>query len=161
MKGTYIAIIVLIVLAVVVWFLVGTSKPAEAPLTPGDINVEVNQNTLPGETTVDETSSGSVTKDPVPPMGEVVKEFNITAKNFSFTPSTLTVKKGDRVRITLDNTQGFHDLKIDEFGAATKQFSAPGKETIEFVATKTGSFEYYCSVGTHRQMGMRGTLVVE
>jgi plastocyanin len=32
---------------------------------------------------------------------------------------------------------------------------------IEFVANKKGKFEYYCSVGEHRAMGMKGNLVVE
>ena len=50
---------------------------------------------------------------------------------------------------------------IDEYGAATKQGQAPFEEVIEFTADKTGSFEYYCSVGTHRQMGMKGTLIVK
>jgi uncharacterized cupredoxin-like copper-binding protein len=32
---------------------------------------------------------------------------------------------------------------------------------VQFVADKTGTFEFYCSVGNHRQMGMVGTLVVQ
>jgi plastocyanin len=29
------------------------------------------------------------------------------------------------------------------------------------VADKKGTFEYYCSVGQHRALGMKGKLVVE
>jgi len=50
---------------------------------------------------------------------------------------------------------------MNEFNARTKQIKAGETETIEFIADKVGSFEYYCSVGQHRQMGMVGTLVVE
>jgi len=50
---------------------------------------------------------------------------------------------------------------IDEFGVATKQAQSPDTEVLEFTADKAGSFEYYCSVGTHRAMGMKGTLKVE
>ncbi len=89
------------------------------------------------------------------------KEFTISAKNYSFTPSTIRVKKGDTIQLTLANTEGMHDLKIDEFKVATQKIPGGQKETVTFVADKTGSFEYYCSVGTHRQMGMRGTLIVE
>jgi plastocyanin len=46
------------------------------------------------------------------------------------------------------------------YGAATKQTQAPTEEVIEFTADKVGSFEYYCSVGSHRQMGMKGVLKV-
>ncbi|MEK7649830.1 MAG: plastocyanin/azurin family copper-binding protein [Patescibacteria group bacterium] len=89
-----------------------------------------------------------------------VKEFTVTGTNFAFDATALTVKKGDTVRITFKNMEGFHDWKIDEFSAATTQFKSPGEETIEFVADKAGSFEYYCSVGKHRAMGMKGTLTV-
>jgi cytochrome c oxidase subunit 2 len=73
----------------------------------------------------------------------------------------IKVKKGDKVKITFQNSEGFHDWVVSEFGAATKQTKAPTTEVIEFVADKTGNFEYYCSVGKHREMGMKGTLVVE
>lgn len=90
-----------------------------------------------------------------------LKEFTISGKNFSFSPSTITVKKGDRVKIIFQNTDGFHDFMINEFGVATKQIRSPGTEVLEFVADKAGSFKYYCSVGSHYSMGMKGTLVVE
>jgi plastocyanin len=90
-----------------------------------------------------------------------VKEFTVTGNNFSFSPNVITVKKGDKVKITFNNTQGFHDFKIDEYGVATKQAQSPDTEVLEFIADKTGAFQYYCSVGSHRKMGMWGTLKVE
>ena len=53
------------------------------------------------------------------------------------------------------------DFKIDEFGVATKTIKGGEEELVEFVADKVGSFEYYCSIGTHRAMGMWGTLRIE
>jgi plastocyanin len=88
-----------------------------------------------------------------------VVEFTVEGKNFAFTPSLLSVKKGDTVKITFKNTGGFHDFVIDEFNVRTKQLQS-GEETVEFVADKAGQFEYYCSVGQHRAMGMKGTLTV-
>ncbi|HRH31719.1 MAG TPA: cupredoxin domain-containing protein [bacterium] len=89
-----------------------------------------------------------------------IKTFTVTGENFSFEPSTLTVKKGDTVRIIFKNEDGFHDLKIDELNVATKQIQGGAEETVEFVADKAGTFEYYCSVGKHRDMGMKGTITV-
>ncbi|MDO8590237.1 MAG: cupredoxin domain-containing protein [bacterium] len=89
-----------------------------------------------------------------------VKEFNIEAVPFSFTPTTLVVNKGDTVKITVKNVNGTHDLKIDEFGVATRTLKVGEEQTITFVADKTGSFQYYCSIGNHRAMGMVGTLTV-
>lgn len=85
---------------------------------------------------------------------------NVEGSSFKFAPNRIEVKKGDTVEIVFKNTTGFHDFVIDEFDARTSQIQAGQTETITFVADKAGSFEYYCSVGTHRQMGMKGTLVV-
>ncbi len=90
-----------------------------------------------------------------------VKEFTVAGNNFAFVPSTMRVKKGDTVRIVFKNTGGLHDWKIDEFNASTKKINSGEEDTIEFVADQTGSFEYYCSVGSHREMGMKGMLIVE
>lgn len=90
-----------------------------------------------------------------------VKEFTVTGSNFSFDPKEIKVKKGDKVRVTFKNQDGFHDFVIDEFNVKTKQIQGGAEETVEFTADKTGTFEYYCSVGKHRQMGMVGNLIVE
>jgi len=89
------------------------------------------------------------------------KSVTVEGGNFKFTPNTITVTKGDTVKITFKNMEGFHDLVIDEFQIRAKQIPAGQEETIQFVADKPGSFEFYCSVGTHRKMGMVGTLEVK
>ena len=93
--------------------------------------------------------------------GASVKEFTVTGSAFKFAPATLSVNKGDTVKITFKNSGGMHDLVIDEFNVATKVLQTGGEETVEFVANKAGTFEYYCSVANHRQMGMVGTLTVK
>jgi nitrosocyanin len=145
MKNTYITIIVLIVLVAGVFLFIGMGKQAQAPITPAeDINI-VNE---------------PVINDEVQEV-QPVKEFVIKGQNFSFAPSSMVVNQGDRVKITFENTEGFHDFVIDEYEIATTQANAPDIQTVEFTADKVGSFEYYCSVGKHREQGMRGTLVVE
>ncbi len=89
-----------------------------------------------------------------------VKEFSIDEIPFSLSPSTITVNLGDTVRITVKNKKGTHDLKIDEFGAATRILNVGEEQIITFVADKTGTFQYYCSVGNHRALGMVGILTV-
>ncbi len=166
MKNTYITIIVLIVLVAGGVLIFGMGKKAEAPVKPSDDNAQVVC-TMEAKLCPDGSHVGrsgpncefkacpEVTTAPAP-----VKEFTVTGKNFSFSPSTITVKKGDKVKITFINQSGFHDFKIDEFGVATPQKQSPDTEILEFTADKAGSFEYYCSVGSHRSMGMRGTLQV-
>ena len=88
------------------------------------------------------------------------REIVIEGSNFKFVPAQFSVKKGERVRLFFKNTGGVHDFKIDELGVATKKIGSGGSDTVEFTAEKTGTFEYYCSIGEHRQMGMRGRLIV-
>ena len=98
--------------------------------------------------------------DKVVESGEA-KAFTLEAGMFYFSPNAITVNKGDKVKITLKNVSGTHDFVIDEFNARTSQTKAGETATVEFTADKTGSFEYYCSVGNHRQQGMVGTLTVK
>lgn len=88
-------------------------------------------------------------------------EITVENKGLTFVPSEIRVKKGNMIKITFKNTGGMHDFMIDEFNVATKQLKAGQEETVEFIADKTGSFEYYCSVNNHRAMGMKGVLIVE
>ena len=90
-----------------------------------------------------------------------VKEFKVDAIPFSFSSSTMMVNQGDTVKITVKNVGGVHDLKIDEFNIATRILQTGEEQTIIFVADKSGTFQYYCSVGNHRAMGMFGTLTVK
>lgn len=101
------------------------------------------------------SASTSVTVDP----NAVV--VNLTGHNFAFDQKEIRVKKGDTVVVNFTSTDGFHDFKIDEFNAATARVSTGQTSSVTFVADKAGSFEYYCSVGSHRAMGMVGTLIVE
>jgi len=90
-----------------------------------------------------------------------VKTFDISAKPFEFSMKEIRVKKGNKIRINLTSTAGMHDWVIDEFSARTKIIQAEQSDSVEFIADKSGTFEYYCSVPTHRQQGMVGKLIVE
>lgn len=89
-----------------------------------------------------------------------VQMFTVTGSNFAFSPNTMTVKQGDVVQVTFKNGDGFHDFVIDELGVNSGRIKDGEEATVTFTASKVGSFEYYCSVGEHRAMGMVGTLTV-
>lgn len=96
-----------------------------------------------------------------PVLSSAVKEFTVTGSNYSFDPKTMSVVKGETVKIIFKNADGTHDLVIDEFNVHTKRIRAGEEDSVQFIADKAGTFEYYCSVGNHRAMGMKGTLTVE
>ena len=147
-------VVVLIVIAIIGWWIYSNGQARQESDSNNSSNA-VTPTTSIDNTGATSTSSGTTTGS------QNVKTFEVIGKPFQFDPGTITVKKGDTVRIVFKNEQGFHDFVVDEFNAKTKQISAGQSETIEFIADKTGSFEYYCSVGNHRAMGMKGTLIVE
>lgn len=104
----------------------------------------------------------SPTASSTPSVQQVsIKSFTIKGLDFSFNVKEIKVKMGDTVKLTFQNTEGFHDWRVDEFNAFTKQIGIGKEDTITFIADKVGTFEYYCSVGQHRAMGMVGKLIVE
>lgn len=123
--------------------------------TPSSSVTAVTDTTPTAATTATPTTSSSASPT------ATTKEFTVEGSNYSFSLKNITVNQGDTVKITFKNKEGIHDWVLDEFSAKTKELTAGSQETVSFVANKKGSFEYYCSVGTHRQMGMKGTLTVK
>lgn len=106
------------------------------------------------------TSTVTPTRNPSITQG-AIREFIITGINYRFSLSEMHVKRGDTVRVTFRSEEGRHDWTNDEFQARTNVLATGTQETIQFIADRVGTFEYYCSVGTHRILGMRGNLIVE
>lgn len=115
-------------------------------------NPPVTNPVTPAEPTGASTGTGAT--------AGAVKEFKFTNSGLKFSPATMTVKKGDRVRITYTNGGGTHDFRVDGYDVGTQVLSNGAQETFEFVANEAGTFEFYCSVGNHRAQGMVGSLVV-
>lgn len=131
---------------------VDNTKPLDAP--PGISGEEINkQATLPS-VEVDAKAGVSIK----PPEVKVV---SIDGSSFAFAPAEIRVKKGDTVKIVFKNIDGFHDLTIGGYNVGTSRVGTGGTGMVEFVADNIGTFEYYCSVGSHRELGMKGNLIVE
>jgi plastocyanin len=151
-----------IVIAVVILLLLGVGGYLvmnRGTLTSNQTPNPAVQNT-PMATSNDATNSGTMPTGTA--SGEMdTKVIVVEGSPFKFAPSAITVKKGDRVKIEFKNITGTHDFVINEYNVQTKILNAGQNETVEFVADKSGTFEYYCSVGNHREMGMKGTLTVQ
>lgn len=146
MKNIVIVLVIVAILALGGWYYMNMNQ-----VSTDSSSIEIGM-PAPGSEGVNEM-------EVVADTGGAVKEFTVDGTNFKFSPELVSVKKGDTVRIKFVNSQGFHDFVIDEFKVATPQIRE-GEAVVEFVADKAGSFEYYCSVGSHRAMGMKGTLQV-
>ncbi|MFH1916489.1 MAG: cupredoxin domain-containing protein [Nanoarchaeota archaeon] len=90
-----------------------------------------------------------------------VKEFTMTAFQFGFDPATITVKKGNTVRIKVTSTDVVHSLVIPEYGI-DERLPPSEEKVVEFVADTTGEFPFRCGVycgEDHNEM--IGRIVVE
>ena len=89
--------------------------------------------------------------------------FNISGGSFFFAPNEIRVKQGDKVKIVFNNVGGTHNFILPDYKVESKTIQTGTSDTVEFVADKKGTFEFYCSVGNgyHRQMGQIGVLLVE
>lgn len=145
-RNLVVTIAVVLLLVVGGWFLMRPSQQATAPMT------QETPTTTPTASS-EATSAAS--------MGEI-KEVTISGAEFAFTPKTLSVKMGEKVKLTFKNDGKYpHDLKIDELGVATKVIGVGQSEVVEFTASKSGTFAMYCSVGNHRKQGMEGTVSIQ
>ncbi len=120
-------------------------------------NTGKNNNSVPSNTTTPAGTSAETSVDFSTPD---VKEFTMTAKQWEFSPSTITVNKGDKVRLLVTSIDVAHGINLPDFGVSG--FINPGKQTVvEFVADKQGTFSFFCNVACGiGHSNMRGTLIV-
>ena len=90
-----------------------------------------------------------------------IKEFDMTAKQWEFAPSTITVTEGDTVRLNIKNLDITHGFSIFEFGV-NERLEPGTTTTVEFTADKKGEYIFFCSVPCGKgHSGMKGKLIVE
>lgn len=82
---------------------------------------------------------------PVPSITPQNRVFEIDARQYSYSPSTLKVNAGDTVTIRLISTDVVHGLYVDGYDISVE--ADPGQSTeLTFVADKPGSFRFRCNV---------------
>ena len=88
----------------------------------------------------------------------------LSARDFSFDPSDPTVKSGE-VTFTLKNDgQTAHSLEIEDVNGEDQEIEgdvAPGQSGTLKVNLKPGTYEFYCPVDDHKEMGMEGEITVK
>lgn len=137
--------------------LIGGACSKDAPKDASKDNGDVPAGFVPAPA---DDGTVDVVEIPQPTNGEA-KEFSITAKQFDFEPSTITVNMGDLVRLHVTSADVAHGIAINQFGVNTV-LNVGETKTIEFTADKTGSFGFFCSVfcGSGHG-GMKGVINVK
>ncbi|SFE70502.1 PVC-type heme-binding CxxCH protein [Spirosoma endophyticum] len=111
------------------------------------------------------TAQSSKTK-PVQDTTKVDREYALEASMLGYFSKdgarnpTLKANKGDRVRITITDTELMtHDIALEKLGIKSKTLQEKGsKASITFTADKSDT--YYCTVPGHRAAGMVGKFEV-
>jgi cytochrome c oxidase subunit II len=92
---------------------------------------------------------------------EAQREFQLTAQKFEFSPQTIEVKRGDRVKLTVTAVDSQHGFKLEAFHVEQK-LPKGHAVTVEFTADQAGTFSFQCShfcgMGHSK---MKGKLIVE
>jgi len=146
----FILILILIILAIRLFAGLISGKESPSP-TPAVISFS-------SPSPVVQTSAPIATQREI---DENTKEFVMENEGMEFTVREMRVETFDRVKLTFKVNRGEHTWTIKEFGATTRILGPGEEETIEFVADKPGTFEYYCSVDDNRKLGMKGRLIVK
>ena len=110
-------------------------------------------------------------------------QVSLEVADFKFTPNNLEVTAGQPVKLTVHNTSVLdHDFSImeiplqgavEETGGMEHNMDGMAAEpelhiavgggqtgTLEFIPTKPGTYDFWCTVSGHKDAGMTGTLVV-
>ena len=134
-------IIIIAILAIGGYFLLGNNAAnlledndldSSGQVVPDSVGVEDIE--VIEETDIEEEQVEEI----VEVTGSVVKEFNIKAFRWGYDPEVITVKKGDKVKLIIDNSDFEHGLRIPKLGVS-------GKEIIEFTADEIGEFDWFCT----------------
>lgn len=83
------------------------------------------------------------------------------AGSFYYKPNVITAKLGEKLKVVITSKDMVHNFNIDELNVHSPMIHSGETNSVEFVASKQGTFEFYCSVGQHRAHGQVGKITIE
>ncbi len=89
---------------------------------------------------------------------------DLSATDYKFNPSDPTVKAGQVTFDVSNDGQVVHNLEVEGPNGEQELSSdlSPGQSgTLSVDLSKPGTYEFYCPVGNHKQMGMEGEITVK
>lgn len=96
------------------------------------------------------------------PTASNIKEIAIQGNDFNFTPSIITLNKGETVTFVFTNNGAYpHNLNIPDLNIQTKTIDPGQTDSVSFTPNTAGSFPFICTVPGHADKGMTGTITVQ
>src|SRR3989338_5867986 len=122
----YITIIILLVLGGVFYFL--SQKKGFDQKSP--VSVKKEEKMEPAKSSTQQT-----------PNLNKPREIIVKVADFNFDPAEISVKKGEKISIILQNIGiSKHNFTVDEFSAQTKTIKGGGQDFVVFTPDKSGEF---------------------
>lgn len=145
--------IVLVLIGIIIVVAIGgyfVMQMAPKTNVPAGTNTQTNTN---GNTqpTVPAANTPSTNTPPASTAGT----YNVEIKNFAFSPTSLTIKKGDSVVWTNQDSAN-HKLASDT-GSEIESSSLANGETYSHAFENTGTYDYHCSI----HPSMKAKIIVE
>ena len=87
-----------------------------------------------------------------------ILELAIEMVGVSFVPATIRIPANTPVRLVVTNHSAvFHDLVIPKLGRRIRRIG-PDETAEILIRAEPGSYTFYCSIPSHTQAGMEGTI---
>ena len=98
-----------------------------------------------------------------PGGGGGAETVDMSLTDFALNPADPTVKAGSVTFNVTNDGQAPHALEVEGPGGEveTETLSGGGSEKLTVDLNQPGTYEMYCPVGNHREMGMEGQVTVE
>ncbi len=163
MRNTAIALAVILVLALGLFFISRSNNNSQnQPAVNQTTQQAPSQAVSP--TVMSPSISANPSGSPVPSSAAMQdgKEITVVGNEFSFQPSTLNLKQGDKVLLVFKNEGKYpHNLAIPDLKVTTKTIQPGQSDMINFTVDKGGNYAFVCTVDSHEQKGMKGTVNVQ
>ena len=120
---------------------------------------------VPGDATSDSSEGSSSTPAAVPSSSAApvtaARTIEVAAENWSFSPSTIRVKKGEKVTVKLASAEGIHGFASPELNI-NQRVDAGQTINVTIPTDTPGTYEFFCSIPCGEgHKDMRGTIVIE
>lgn len=145
MKKTIIVIIIVLVVGFGIYYFMSNNGSSGTPYTSTSVTPTTQ---LPTTT----TPPASV---PNTPAASIPSTINVSIKNFSFNPPSITIKAGTKVAWINDDTVS-HTVTSDSGNLFDSGALSPG-QSFSFTFPDAGSISYHCAI--HPMM--KGSIIVE
>ena len=89
---------------------------------------------------------------------------DMTAVDYRFNPADTSVKSGNVTFNLTNDGQQPHSLEIEDVNGQDEEIEgdvSPGQSGSLTVNLPPGTYEFYCPVGNHKEMGMEGEITVK